>query len=242
MKRKYALKQFDDRFFAGMTLRSAGNFYPDGSFNKAFKAAGKILKLSGFNQIGCIIMRAEEHSNNIWFFEKIKRNEFYQVFCDGVIYRDAGAAVFFPGGCPAIVFRDEKTGISGMLHGGWMAVARRVIENFLRKWEDIGGSPDTTQIKFLPSICANCLTFDADYFKKVSAAMASHDLNMFVRKINEQYLSFDLSKFIEILLNRFGYDVKNDAVCVCCSGNHWCYRCDDKNGAKHRNAAFIITK
>ncbi|PIV10121.1 hypothetical protein COS33_00285 [Candidatus Wolfebacteria bacterium CG02_land_8_20_14_3_00_37_12] len=242
MDRQFIFRQLGGNSFAGMTLRVAGNFYPDGSFDKAFEVADRALAISGFNQTEYIIMRVEEHGNNIWFFEEIKKREAYQIFCDGVIYRGTGAAVFFPGGCPAIAFHDEAIGISGMLHGGWKSIAQGVVKNFLHKWEDAGGLPNTTQIEFLPSICSNCLKFDNDYFKKVSAAMAPIKAYMFARRRNERYVSFNLLKLIEILINGFGYKVENNTDCVCCSGNHWCYRCDDKNGRKYRNAAFIISR
>ncbi len=242
MERQFILKQFEGRAFAGMTFKNAGNFYPNGSCGKADQDAKSVLGITGFLYLSdrLAIMRAEKHGRKVIYLG----NHFNaaQLFCDGVIYSGKGAAVFFPGGCAAIAFRDERADISGMLHGGWKPVAQGIIEIFLRKWWNAGGSYKTTQIKFLPAICGNCLVFDTAYFKKVvSPAINSRSLDEFTKRINAEYISLDLSKFIEASLNGFGYNAENNASCVCCSGKYWCYRCDDKDGVKHRNAAFVIT-
>lgn len=243
-KRQFMASWFNGNSFAGMTFKNAGNFYPEGSVEKAYHFAKKVLDITGFLHLTdrLIVMRAETHGNDVIHIFKMPQvlSYYSQYFCDGIIFNGKGAAIFFPGGCAAIAFRDKKADISGMLHGGWKPIAQGIIKNFLRKWESAGGSPETTQIEFLPSICGNCLTFDTIYFEEVSAALKLYEPNMFIHKINGKY-GLDLSKLIEVSLNELGYGTNNNASCVCCSGNHWCYRCDDKNGKKHRNAAFIIT-
>lgn len=253
MERQFMFKQFgNSRSLAGMTFKNAGNFYPDGSFSKAFEAADKALAISGFNQMGHIIMRAEGHGNNVWFFEKIEKGEAYQVFCDGVIYRGAGAAIFFPGGCPAIAFRDKKADISGMLHGGWKPITQGIVDNFLALWEDVGGCKQNTQIIFLPAVCKDGAVYRGDGYKYFSKtiypavkAMRPSDFFRFftlIKGYKDEHVKFNLIHLICFLLVERGYEeVIAVDECVCCGNKFWFYDRDDKNSIKYRNAAFIIS-
>ncbi|MEK7075801.1 MAG: laccase domain-containing protein [Patescibacteria group bacterium] len=243
--------QMDKNTTTGMTHKNTGNFYPGSLFAKAFEAADRALTISDINQpiigVGYVVMQAE-HGNNVWFFEKLNRSESHQIFCDGVIYRGTGAAIFFPGGCPAIAFRDEEVNISGLLHGGWKSVTQNIVKNFFSLWENAGGTKKTTQIVFLPSTCGNCLKYENDgydYFLKtvypIIEAMRPNDNGRFIHTIDHS-INFNLISLIRKLFTEKGYKKINEMnECVCCSGKYWCYYHDDKNGVKHRNAAFIAT-
>lgn len=240
--------------FSGMTFKNAGNFYPDGSREKAEYFAKKVLDMTGFSYLlnRLAVMRAENHGNKVVFLGDMKEQiQSSQFFCDGVIFRGKGAAVFFPGGCAAIAFRDKKANLSGMLHAGWKPVAQNIIREFLRSWENLGGSSGTTEIKFLPSICNNCLVFDMEYFKHVRKTMEQSSdktdclfqpAEFLNYSIKDGRIHLSLSDMIvSLLYYNHGY-VAEKPECHCCGGGkHWCYRCNDKNGVKYRNAAFIIT-
>ena len=255
MKKEFVFKQFDnDNALAGMTLKSAGNFYANGSIEGVFGKADKVFQIAGFSRwLGNVIMRAEGHGSNVYFFEKLKKGESAQVFCDGVIYRGYGAAVFFPGGCPAIAFHDKEAGISGMLHGGWKSIARGIIDNFLALWENVGGRKQNTQIIFLPAVCKDGAVYRGDgykYFSKtispVVKAMRPSDFFRFFalikRRHKDEYVKFDLIRLICFLLLERGYEEMIDIdECVCCGDKFWFYDRDDKNGKKYRNAAFVIS-
>ena len=237
---KFLFNQFDinDNALAGMTLKSAGNFFPENN-EEACANAEKALRLTGFSYLfnNAAIMRAA-HGKKVFFSDdKFKP---LQYFCDGIIYHGRGAIVCFPGGCPIVAFRDKKSNISGILHGSWKAVASMVIESFLRKWELFGGNPETTIVNFLPATCESGLVFDNVYFQNIVRGMP-YDINLFVKQINKNYVSFSLAMFIKQILNRHGYVAKINKDCVCCGDKFWFYRRDDKNGFKYRNAAFIIT-
>ncbi len=246
----FLFSQFDvsNKVLAGMTLKGAGNFSPNSSFAEAFKMADMALTISGFNQVGYVVMRAENHGDDVWFFEKLKKNKSTQVFCDGVIYYGPGSAIFFPGGCPTIILCDEKANISGLLHGGWKSITQNIVDRFLTLWENVSGRKETTQIVFLPSMCGDCLKYEKDgynYFLKtvypIIKVMRPNDNDQFIH-IENRSINFNLVGLIRELFTEKGYKKINDTgECVCCSGKYWCYSRDDKNGIKYRNAAFIIT-
>jgi copper oxidase (laccase) domain-containing protein len=256
-KREVVFKQFGvDNSLAGMTTQVAGNFCINGSWERGFEKLDALLKITGFNKFGNIIMRAETHSNNIWFFEDLKNNESTQVVCDGVIYRGQGTAVFFPGGCPAIAFRDRKANLSGLLHGGWKSIAQGIVDNFLREWENAGGHKKNTQIIFLPATCREGAVYGRegyDYFLKTIyptiATMRPNDYSRFINivkgyKGHRDYATFDLLRLNCFLLMEKGYKkMKEIGGCVCCNNKFWFYDRDDKNknGVKYRNAAFIVS-
>ncbi|MDP3014949.1 MAG: laccase domain-containing protein [bacterium] len=251
LEEKFCSFQIDGNATVGMTHKNSGNFYPNGSSKKAFELAKKVLEITGFYSAvsdKLIIMRAEKHGDRITYFPNNFKTGTTQRFCDGVIYRGAGAAIFFPGGCPAIAFRNEKTNISGLLHGGWKSITQDIVERFFSLWENAGGRKETTQIIFLPSTCGNCLKYENDgydYFLKTVypaiKAMRPDDNDRFIHTADHS-INFNLIGLICELFMEKGYKKINEiGECVCCSGKYWCYYHDDKNGVKHRNAAFITT-
>ena len=252
---KFVFKQFavNNNSFAGMTTKAAGNFALNGCPTKAFDMADKALTLTGFNGFGNIVMRAETHSDKVFVFSELENNISTQVVCDGVIYRGQGAAVFFPGGCPAIAFRDKKANISGILHGGWKSVTQGIVDNFLREWEFVGGKKENTQIIFLPATCKDGAVYKGkgyNYFKKIIfpaiEKMRPRDSFRFINVVRGyldeyQYIKFDLMRLIVFLLMKKKYEDMTDVGgCVCCGDKFWFYDRDDKDG-KYRNAAFIIS-
>lgn len=240
-KVRFLFDQFsiDDNSLAGMTFKNAGNFFARNQREADINAI-KVFKITGFPYLSArtIIMHAVHEEKVIFSGRCFKTSQFY---CDGVIFRGKGAAVFFSGGCATVAFRDKKADISGLLHAGWRSVSLKIVEKFLRKWERVGGNPDTTIVHFLPAACGYGLIFDNDYFKNIVDAMP-YNLKGFAKKINKDYVGFSLVPLVEKILNEHRYVVKTSRECVCCSGHFWYYRRDDKNGVKYRNAAFIITR
>jgi copper oxidase (laccase) domain-containing protein len=248
--------RMDDKSIAGMTRKNAGNFYSDGSSEKTFELAKKVLEITGFYSAVSdkfVVMRAEKHGDEVIYFPNNSMLKTTQLFCDGVIYRGIGATIFFPGGCPAISFRDIEANLSGMLHGGWKPITKGIVKKFLDKWEVIGGKPQNTAIKFLPSICDQCLEYESEYFYSILYPNIQALLNN--RKIADKFhysrdnkkIHFLLNFLIVYLLEKSGYN-KISAFPECTCGNdngkhqkYWCYRHDDKDGEKYRNSAFIIT-
>lgn len=242
--------QMDENTTAGMTYKNAGNFYPNSSNEKAFELAEKALKITGFYpdvSDKLIIMRAKNHSDEVICFPDNSMLKTTQLFCDGVIYRGAGAVIFFPGGCPAISFRDIKANLSGMLHGGWKPITKGIIKKFLNEWQKAGGKPENTKIKFLPAICDRCLTYENEYFYSVvypSLLELLKEKTVYcLYSHNDKKIYFHLNFLIEYLLRKNGYEgISSLSECTC--GYHqkyWCYRHNDKGKEKYRNSAFIIT-
>jgi len=247
--------QMDDNSIAGMTYKSAGNFCPDGSNGEAFELAEKALRITDFYSAVSdkfIVMRAEKHGDEVICFPDNSMLKTTQLFCDGVIYRGTGAVIFFPGGCPAISFRDTEADLSGILHAGWKPTTKGIVEKFLNKWEMAGGKSQDTMIKFLPSICDKCLTYESEYFYSV-VAPEIHTL-LSDKKITDKFyyyspdnkeIHFLLNFLVIYLLEKSGYNgISVFPECTCGDGKHrkyWCYRHNDEGEEKHRNAAFIIT-
>lgn len=242
--------QMDDKSIAGMTYKNAGNFYPDGSNGKAFELAKKALEITCFYSAvsdKLIIMRAEKHGDEVICFPDNSMLKTTQLFCDGVIYRGTGAVIFFPGGCPGISFRDTQANLSGMLHGGWKPITKGIVKKFLNEWQIAGGKPENTKIKFLPSICEKCLTYESEYFYSVVAPEIRTLLND--KKIADKFYNRDNKKIhfllnflVVYLLEKSGYNgISAFPECTCDKHQkYWCYRHDDGK-EKRRNAAFIIT-
>ncbi|MEK9154954.1 MAG: laccase domain-containing protein [Patescibacteria group bacterium] len=249
-----------EKSICGMTYKSAGNFWHEYSSEKSFEFAKKVLELTGFDLLylfnRLIVMRAETHSDKVICFSKpnnLRTNEF---FGDGAIYYGPGAAVFFPGGCPAIAFRDEEANLSGLLHGGWKPITQGILEKFLKQWEKSGGKSHKTLIKFLPSICPQCLIYERKYFVSkivphlvtlLGNEITAQDFYSHVRNKarHRNETNFYLDFLIERILRVSGYqNLELSSECTCCSekgGKYWCYRHDDNKEKRYRSAAFLIT-
>lgn len=252
LEEKYFFTKLGEETIAGMTFRNAGNFYPQ-SNGAVFKAKDEILKMINcdipYIQNRTLIMINKSNTKTETIFIKQPQLKTQLVFREAIIYRGRGAIMFFPGGCPGVVFHDEKANLSGLLHGGWRIVADGIIENFLRNWRLYGGKEIWTRIKILPSICQNCLKFDQQYF--LSAVLpvlgplipnGTH-MNKFTKLIGSK-VGFDLQSLISSIITSYGYYLNIDDVisnCTCHNNEFWCYRCDDKDGKKYRNGVFLIT-
>ena len=252
LKEKFFNTRLGEETITGMTFRNAGNFYPQ-SNDAAFRLKDEILKMIGYNipyiQDRTLIMINKSDTKTETIFIKQPQLKTQLIFREAIIHRGMGAIMFFPGGCPGVVFRDDKANISGLLHGGWRIVADGIIENFLKSWQSAGGKEIWTKIKILPCICQNCLKFDQQYFLstllptlKPLIPNGAH-MNQFTKLIGSK-VGLDLKSLVRCLITSYGYYLNADDIlhdCTCHNSKFWCYRCDDKNGKKYRNAVFVIT-
>ena len=248
LEKKFIITRISEETIAGMTLKNAGNFYPETN-DAAFESSNKILKIIGYDvdylNKRRLIMRSKGAKPEVVFLKQpeVKTK---LLFYEGIIYRGNGALIFFPGGCPGIVFRDDNANISGLLHGGWRIITQGIIEKFLKQWETCGGKWTTTKIKSLPSICVDCLTFDQNYFSNIvwpalkPVIPEKFDRDKIVKNIGGR-MGLDITAIIDYLITKKGYYVDNIALCTCHIKNFWCYRCDDKNGKKYRSGVFLVT-
>lgn len=236
---EYVISRLGSNVLTGMTLKTAGNFFPDND-EARIKNTKKVLGLIERPYLldETIIMCAA-HSNKIFSSNGDKKSGLLHYRCDGIIYSGKGAAICFPGGCPIVAFHDVNANISGILHGSWKAVSLNIVEGFLRQWTLMGGKPKTTMIYFLPATCDVGLTFDNIYFRNIMRVMP-YNISSFIRKTKDNYISFSLHLLLENALNEYGYAAKVNRECVCCGDRFWFYR-DDRNEIKYRNAAFIIS-
>lgn len=254
LKEKFFITRLGEETIAGMTFRNAGNFYPY-SNETAFKTKDEILRIIDcdipYIQDRTLIMINKADIKIETIFIKQPQLKTQLIFREAIIHRGRGAIMFFPGGCPGVVFHDEKANLSGLLHGGWRIIATGIIENFLKSWESAGGKAIWTRIKILPGICQNCLKFDKKYFMSaVLPALKSLIFNSngahidkFTKFIGDR-VGLNLGSLISHLIENCGYYIDERdivATCTCHTNEFWCYRCDDKNDKKHRNAVFIIT-
>ncbi|MEK7636040.1 MAG: laccase domain-containing protein [Patescibacteria group bacterium] len=249
LEKKFIITKISEETIAGMTLKNAGNFYPKTN-DAAFESSNKILKIIGYdidylNKRKLIMINKADIRPEIVFLKQpeVKTK---LLFYEGIIYRGNGALMFFPGGCPGIVFRDDNANLSGLFHGGWRIIAQGIIEQFLKQWETCGGKWTTTRIKILPGICVDCLTFDQDFFSNIVWPMLKPIIpkelakESIVKKIDRK-IGLDLVAIIDYLITKKGYYVDSITLCTCHIKNFWCYRCDDKNGKKYRNGVFLVT-
>lgn len=232
-KRTY---QLSSNTFAGMTKKSAGNFRPNRPFDTVGKTIG-VIDPSESTRV--FVMRAQEHTSRVLFWNDQMSTE---EVCDGVVWNGPGTSLCFPGGCPVVIFGSPNQNLWGMLHTSWKTVSQRIITNFLTTWEFAGGNRRDTTIRFLPAICSHCLTFDEKYWENVRRQISWSDPHPenFIRKIGGK-IGFNLVGFSAHIMRQCGYEAEDRSVCTCHSKEYWCYRCDDRNGHTHRNAAFLVS-
>ena len=249
VEEKFIFTRISKETIAGTTLKNAGNFYPKTN-DAAFESSNKILKMIGYdidylNKRRLIMINKADTKPEIIFLKKpeVKTK---LLFYEGIIFRGIGALMFFPGGCPGIVFRDDDADLSGLFHGGWRIITQGIIEQFIKQWETCGGKWATTRIKILPGICVDCLTFDQDYFSNIVWPALKPiipdklDRDKIVKKISEK-IGLNLITIIDYLITKKGYYVSSITLCTCHIKNFWCYRCDDKKEKKYRNGVFLVT-
>lgn len=245
MMKEFGYFKLFDEMVAGMTFKNTGNFAVE-DFGEKYRNIAKEVGLE--NAPPLITILANKHTNRVLpFIEKIEPP--YEYICDGIIYKGSGAAVFFPGGCLPVAFRDMENNLSGLLHVSVQTISKDIISIFLKKWKSAGGNPSRTRVFFLPAICDDCLNYEVKYFQEkifpeIKPAIDSTHLSQ-INFINYEkgFFYLNLIKLAKELIKKQDYDlISLSNECTCCNHNrYWCYRHHDNDRQKFRNAAFIIT-
>lgn len=238
------LYQFNERTMAGITFKNAGNYNSaDKIFSNDILQYFQLYGLSSLRKRLITVYSSNINGKTIFIKEGLSAP---QTLAEGIIYRGIGGVIFFPAGCPIIIFCNENSNLSGIIHAGWKSIGAGIIDNFIDLWKKHEGHQNETKIQILPAMCGKCLDFyQQDYSRLVIPAIkhliSQKSISQFT-KYHKGKISMDLPRLIEYFLNQKGYkSIEKPHECVCCSGKYWCYRCDDKDGKKYRNAAFIIT-
>ena len=191
------------------------------------------------------IMQAE-HGNRVHLVATGEKSTVHDG--DAIIYRGLGGCWYPTGGCPTYVFYDHEAKLSGIIHAGWRSVSKNIIKRFIDLWEKNGGRAASTTVTQLPAIYGCCLSYIPDNFRRDVLPRFTHlentdkDTRMeyYVRE-EDRIIYFDLLGLTRKLIASRTYEVRKASVCICCSGIYNCYRCDDTDGIKYRNAVFVIS-
>ena len=232
---------------AGITKKILGNFTPKenpldllASLHPLFstlKAIGlEPQGLSNFN-----IMMAQ-HGSEVVITRGEAGGRIY--LGDAIIFKGPGITTYFPGGCPTVCFRDDSANLTGIIHAGWRSISQLIIPKFIADWVCESGTARNTKITLLPNIGPCCLSYRQEAFRK--EILPELERSSFLRpeeyaKPGGQGVRLNLSRIIQATLGNLGYYIPPfPEDCICCSGDYHCYRCDDQNGQKYRNAAFVL--
>ena len=243
MEKDFLMYQLSNETIAGMTFKSAGNYQTkDRIFSLDILQYFQLYKSVQLKN-RLITIHNSTYGKVSFFKEAITPPPL--ISADGIIYRGIGGVIFFPGGCPIIAFANTKANLSGIMHVSWKSLGAGIINNFIDLWEKCGGKIIETKIQILPAMCKECLNFPKEYYQNAIAPTIRHSfpeeiISQFTKN-NEKKIELDLIGLIQFALKQKGYLAKKAHECTCCSKKYWRYLCDDRNGKKHRNAAFVLT-
>ena len=150
------------------------------------------------NKIGCkkefLITLNQTHSNNVVYFEK-ESDVKNKMNADAIVCKIKNLAIgILTADCAPILFYDTQKKIIGCAHSGWKGALNGIIQNTVKKFNELGSNNNNLVAVIGPCIKKENYQVGQEFYNN----FIIHDKKnkIFLKKTNNQKFTFDLRGFI----------------------------------------------
>ena len=150
------------------------------------------------NKIGCkkefLITLNQTHSNNVVYFEK-ESDVKNKMNADAIVCKIKNLAIgILTADCAPILFYDTQKKIIGCAHSGWKGALNGIIQNTVKKFNELGSNNNNLVAVIGPCIKKENYQVGQEFYNN----FIIHDKKnkIFFKKTNNQKFTFDLRGFI----------------------------------------------
>ena len=140
-----------------------------------------------------LILMNQTHSNKVQIVEN--KNNLERVEADAMLTKNNELALcVLTADCAPILIYEKDKKVIGCIHAGWKGAINGVIENTLKKLNEIGGNVKQLVVCIGPCISKKSYEVKEDFYSKFSNK--SRDNDSFFLKNEKNSFNFDLRGFI----------------------------------------------
>lgn len=161
------------------------------------------------NKINCkkesLITLNQKHSTDVIYFEK-KEDVKNRLYGDAIICKEKNIAIsILAADCAPILFYDPINKIIGCAHSGWKGALHGIIENTVKKFNDLGTKNENLIIAIGPCINKNNYEVKKKFFNNFTSKDKKNE--SFFDKIDDENFRFDLRGYINNKISNL--DIQN---------------------------------
>ena len=140
-----------------------------------------------------LVLMRQTHSNQVRIIED--NNNLERVNCDAMLTKNNGIALsVLTADCVPILIYENQKKIIGCIHAGWKGAIKGIIENTLKKLEEMGGSTKQLIVSVGPCISQKNYEVKNDFYSEF--IKRSKDNDSFFLKTDKNTFNFDLRGFV----------------------------------------------
>ena len=135
----------------------------------------------------------QTHSNKVEII--VKRNNLERIKCDAMLTKDNEIALsVLTADCLPILIYEKRKEIIGCIHAGWKGAVNGIIENTLKKLEEMNGSIKQLVVSLGPCISQKNYEVKNDFYSEFIKKSKNNDSFFF--KNEKKTFNFDLRGFV----------------------------------------------
>ena len=135
----------------------------------------------------------QTHSNKVEII--VKRNNLERIKCDAMLTKDNEIALsVLTADCLPILIYEKRKEIIGCIHAGWKGAVNGIIENTLKKLEEMDGSIKQLVVSVGPCISQKNYEVKNDFYSEFIKKSKNNDSFFF--KNEKKTFNFDLRGFV----------------------------------------------
>jgi len=135
----------------------------------------------------------QTHSNKVEHIKSDNNSE--RIYCDAMLTKSSEIALsVLTADCAPILIYERKREIVGCIHAGWKGAFSGIIENTLKKLEEIGGNVEALFVSVGPCISQKNYEVKKDFYLRFYKESKRND-SFFLKK-DENSFNFDLRGYI----------------------------------------------
>jgi len=161
----------------------------------------------------------QTHSNKVEIIET--DNNLKRIKCDAILTKSNGIALsVLTADCIPILIYEKRKGIIGCIHAGWKGAVNGIIENTLKKLEEMDGNTKQLVVSVGPCISQKNYEVKNDFYSEFIKKSKNNDSFFF--KNEKKTFNFDLRGFINKKFKDLGVlEIDNVAIDSFASENEY---------------------
>jgi YfiH family protein len=123
---------------------------------------------------------------------------------DGMVTKQKGIVLgILTADCTPVLFADNENQVIGASHAGWKGAISGIIENTIKKMEEIGADRENIKAVIGPTISQNSYEVGKDFYERF-ISNSNENAVFFISSVNPEHYMFDLAGYIEHQLKDLG--------------------------------------